>query len=557
MNAEPVATSSSSTSTKRDASQAGLPEGVPEPLEEMTEQRERASPRRREEDDTGELEEGDSKRPRIVGSIASMNVEEECDNEYVTLMDTAILDEDSEIDYIPGGPEDKGERAKMNREGVQLELARFVDFNAFEAVQRSVVKEQGKKIIKTGWVKVFKQHEDGIWFLRARFVGKEIAYSPSFAYFAPTTSVSTARLLDILGAKKHLLHFTIDASNAFLHAPVAESEQVFVEPPLEWQAEHGVDKVWRMKRWLYGLRRAPQAWLQWISSIMVEKLSFKRCVVDPCFFVRGLGDPGKALYIELHMDDFHGVGASSEEIKSFFAELSQFVLTKCSGPYGEGARCTHLRRDRVLQADGIKIYPSSKYILDVLMLMEMQNCRTMATPRVDLPEAEEKRMEAQLDRETTRTYRSVVGKLLYLSLDRHDIAFGVKELSRKIQQPQEKDMHHLKRMVRYVAGTKDAYVWIDAGGSLSELKVYSDSDHAGDKETRRSTSGLYITWGGSPVTASSRTQSIVSTSSAEAEYYALASAGSEAIHISSLLNFFEVTHATQLLQTHRQQSGSA
>ena len=79
-------------------------------------------------------------------------------------------------------------------------------------------------------------------------------------------------------------------------------------------------------------------------------------------------------------------------------------------------------------------------------------------------------------------------------------------------------------------------VSVFAGGpdEAMHISAYSDSDWAGDLITRKSRSGGALTLGGSLVKSWSRRQTIVATSSAEAELYATNLACSEALGLQSL-----------------------
>ena len=99
----------------------------------------------------------------------------------------------------------------------------------------------------------------------------------------------------------------------------------------------------------------------------------------------------------------------------------------------------------------------------------------------------------------------------------------------------------LKHLVGYMAGHSDQYVslkWKGMHSGLCEepvLEIFSDADWAADRNTRRSVSGSAIFYGGCLVYSSSRTQKIVSLSSAESETYAAASAVMDAILIRTIL----------------------
>ena len=85
----------------------------------------------------------------------------------------------------------------------------------------------------------------------------------------------------------------------------------------------------------------------------------------------------------------------------------------------------------------------------------------------------------------------------------------------------------MKRLLRYVRGTVDFGLVLHRSPS-TELVVYTDADWAGCPDTRRSTSGYAVFLGGNLVSWSSKRLPVVSRSSAEAKYRAVANGVAEA-----------------------------
>ena len=108
----------------------------------------------------------------------------------------------------------------------------------------------------------------------------------------------------------------------------------------------------------------------------------------------------------------------------------------------------------------------------------------------------------------------------YLSQDRCELQFAVKELARRMQQPNTKNMQALKRLVRFLKGSPRCLVVYIRQAEQPIVDVFSDSDWAGCAKTRRSTSSSYVMLGGHLLAASATTQNVVATSSGEAEFYA-------------------------------------
>ena len=95
-----------------------------------------------------------------------------------------------------------------------------------------------------------------------------------------------------------------------------------------------------------------------------------------------------------------------------------------------------------------------------------------------------------MDGEQHSIFRRVVGALLYLSHDRGDAAYAVRLLAKDLCAPSLDSWRRMKRVVRYLYHTRDLATFYPYGDGhpLKDLVVYTDSDLAGDKATRKSTS---------------------------------------------------------------------
>ena len=129
-----------------------------------------------------------------------------------------------------------------------------------------------------------------------------------------------------------------------------------------------------------------------------------------------------------------------------------------------------------------------------------------------------------LDEAEARLFRSITMRLAYLSGDRPDIVFSVKELARQSKEPRKVDMLGVKKLVRYLLGVPRQVLVFRRQPRPLRLVAYSDSDHAGCATTRRSTSSYVLFWGCHCLRAGSGTQKVVALSSAEAEFYAMVEA---------------------------------
>jgi len=123
-------------------------------------------------------------------------------------------------------------------------------------------------------------------------------------------------------------------------------------------------------------------------------------------------------------------------------------------------------------------------------------------------------------------YRCMIGSLLYLTASRPDIMFSTCVYARYQSAPRESHLIAVKRIFRYLKGTPTLGIWYPAS-SNTKLSAFSDSDYAGCKMTRKSTSGGCQFLGNCLVSWQSKKQTSVATSTAEAEYIAAASCTSQ------------------------------
>ncbi|CEG45551.1 Phosphatidylinositol kinase (PIK-G3) [Plasmopara halstedii] len=115
-----------------------------------------------------------------------------------------------------------------------------------------------------------------------------------------------------------------------------------------------------------------------------------------------------------------------------------------------------------------------------------------------------------------------------------DLAAAVGVLSQFATDPCPTHWQALKRVLRYIQGTKTFGIKFQAT-SEEGLQGYSDADWAGDIETRRSTSGYAFMMNGGCISWKSKKQRTVALSSTEAEYMALTEATQEAIWLKTFL----------------------
>nr|GEY11454.1 hypothetical protein [Tanacetum cinerariifolium] len=144
--------------------------------------------------------------------------------------------------------------------------------------------------------------------------------------------------------------------------------------------------------------------------------------------------------------------------------------------------------------DGIFI-SQDKYVKDMLKKFDMKSVRTAATP-YEVPKHKTK--DDPDDAVNVYLFRYMIGSLMYLTAFRPDIMFAVSACSR----------HQVTPMTSHLNAVK---------------KIFNDSDYAGSHGDRKSTTGRCQFLGRRLISWQCKKQTVVATSSTEAEYVAAAS----------------------------------
>jgi len=114
-------------------------------------------------------------------------------------------------------------------------------------------------------------------------------------------------------------------------------------------------------------------------------------------------------------------------------------------------------------------------------------------------------------------YRGLIGSLLYLTASRPDIQFDVCLRAKFQSNPKESHFKAAKRILKYLKGTHNVGLWYPNESNIV-LSGFSDSDYAGCKLDRKSTSGTCHLLGSSLISWNSKKQACVALSTTEAEY---------------------------------------
>jgi len=392
-------------------------------------------------------------------------------------------------------------------EAMQDELQQFKKQQVWELCPLP----SNKHPIGTKWVFRNKLDESGtVVRNKARLVVQGYSQEEGIDYdetFAPVARLEAIRLFLAYAVSNKFKVFQMDVKSAFLYGKI--KEEVYVCQPPGFEDPYHPDWVYRLDKALYGLKQAPRAWYETLSSFLLKNHFLRGCI-DKTLFIRHVGN--HMLLVQIYVDDII-FGSTDIKMCDDFKKLmkSKFEMSTM----GELQYFLGLQVKQ--QSNGTFIH-QSKYVKELLKKFSLQDCKSCSTPmtpttQVD-PDEDGKLVDQTL-------YRCMIGSLLYLTASRPDIMFATCVCARYQAAPRESHLTAVKRIFRYLKGTPRLGIWYPVSNNAN-LIAFSDSDLAGCKMTRKSTSGGCQFIGNCLVSWQSKKQTSVATSTAEAEYIAAA-----------------------------------
>jgi hypothetical protein len=437
------------------------------------------------------------------------------------------------------------EKTGVKLDGAKVREARCEEIDFMKSIllydvasEEECWKVTGKGPISTKWVDVNKGTEDEQE-VRCRLVARD--FKPKGEkeredLFAATPPLEAKKLLFRMAAgqvgatdKECVKLMFIDVKKAHLNGVVGDGVDVYIELPWEAGAK---GRCGKLKRWLYGMRPAASAWEKDYCD-RFEAAGFHRGRAAPTV----MHNPETGVRVVVHGDDFTFIGREKElrKVKKLMASWYSLKVRGVLGPEAsDDKKITILGRELRWCEGGIEYEADRKHatmIIEAMGLDERSKGLSCPYDKTEQPEDEGEDM----DKAEASEFRALAARANFLALDRLDIQFAVKELCRSMSAPKQGNWGSLKRLARYLL-ERPRVIWNftnDQGSSMT-LEVYSDSDWAGCRKSRKSTSGGVIVLGGSVLKSWSSTQKTVATSSGEAEFYALTKAAAEGLGVQSV-----------------------
>ncbi|GJV33754.1 putative ribonuclease H-like domain-containing protein [Tanacetum coccineum] len=351
------------------------------------------------------------------------------------------------------------------------------NFPAWFNHKKLVPLPDGKIAMGTKWILKNKRDARGIVVRnKARLVAQGHRQEEDINYdevFAPVAKIEAIRLFLSFASYMGFLVYQMDVKSAFLYREI--NEEVYVTQPKGFEDPHFPKHVYKVVKALYGLHQAPRAWYARLSTFLL-KYNYRRGTIEKTLFIKK--NSKDIILVQVYVDDI--IFGSTK--KAWCDEFE--VLMKGEFEMSAMGELTFFLGLQVKQKpDGIFI-SQDKYVQDMLKKFDMESVRTATTP---YEASKPKSKDEPDDAVNVHLYRSMI----------------------------------VKKIFKYLKGQPKLGLWYPRDSPFV-LEAYSDSDYAGSHGDRKSTTGGCQFLGRRLISWQCKKQTIVATSSTEAEYVAAA-----------------------------------
>jgi len=404
---------------------------------------------------------------------------------------------------------------------------------------RLVEPPKGVKPIPNKWVFAKKKDNQGnITKYKARLVAKGCSQRPGRDYeetHSPVVRLETLRALLAIAPGNKLFIQQMDVKGAYLNGTLKET--VYMRQPEGF--EDGTGRVCLLIKPLYGLKQAGRAW-NFELDMKLKKHGFTRLRTDSCVYIKRNGE--EISIIAVWVDDLL-IFATTQTIMDTTknAIKSEWETTDM----GEPSKIVGL--EFCFAKESITI-SQKLYIEELLKDHGMAQANPVGMP-LDPHYVIGPNPEGSAGTRSN-PYAVLLGELQYLAnATRPDIAFAVNRMASYTANPSPQHMGTLKRILRYLAGTRDLGITYSGTSHSDDNNLfygYADAAY-GNADDCKSTSGYVFIAGNGAITWKSKKQTTIALSSTEAEYIALSEAAREAMWLKQLYNELGFTQRSPIL----------
>nr|GEZ49528.1 retrovirus-related Pol polyprotein from transposon TNT 1-94 [Tanacetum cinerariifolium] len=303
-----------------------------------------------------------------------------------------------------------------------------------------VDKPFGKSVIRLKWLWKNKKDEDQtVNHNKARLVAKGYAQKEGIDFeesFALVARLEAVWIFIAYAAHKSFPIYQMDKKTTFFNGLM--KEEVYVAQPDGFVDPDHPEKVYQLRKSLYGLKQDPRAWYDELSKFLTSK-GFTKGTIDPTLFTIRYEED--ILLVQIYVDDIIFESTNPKYSKRF-------------------EKLMHIRFEMSLMGEmkfflGLQIHQSphgifinqAKYSLEILHKHGMEKGQSIGTPM-----ATKRKLDADLSGNPVdqSDYRSKIGSLVYLTFSRPDIVQAICFCARYQSRPTEKHLKERLNTWRYL-----------------------------------------------------------------------------------------------------------
>ncbi|MGH7974027.1 MAG: reverse transcriptase domain-containing protein [bacterium] len=405
---------------------------------------------------------------------------------------------------------------------------------AFQFVEKDDNVPVGYKWIPCHWVFDVKMD----FTRKARLVaGGHVTDPPATITYSSVVSRDSVRIAFLIAALNDLDVLVADIGNAYLNASTIE--KVYTTAGKEFGSKAGYSVL--IVRALYGLKSSGAAWRAHLAQTLRD-MGYLPCLADPDVWMRKCSQPDGFQYYEyllVYVDDILCVSHKPRETMAVLGKLYRLKDDSVEEPKRYlGATVKQWRFPD--QADKVRWGLSSEeYVNSAIknVEMELEKIDLKLPTKTSTPMNSGYRPELDvspiLDDERANYYQNLIGVLRWaIELGRIDIHIDVAMLSSFLVQPRIGHLDQVIHIFAYLKSHRRSTMVFDdtravipeskftkcdwtefyrdakepipsnmpeARGNSVQMNCFVDADHAGDRLTRRSHTGILIFLNRAPI----------------------------------------------------------
>lgn len=388
---------------------------------------------------------------------------------------------------------------------------------------------RGQKGVSSKWIFTIKRDEKGVLLrYKARLVARGFTQRLGIDYdrtFAPVMKQSLLRGVLAEACHEDWDIEQVDIKTAFLYGEL--NETIYLKLP---------DGSYHLlQRAIYGLKQAGRQWYSRFNKSL-ERFGLQRLHGDPCCYHMRTG--ADTLIAMIHVDDVIITGSDSKMITKFKQALRDEYRMTDMGPIKHclGWEISRDRKNRILTIG------QRQYIKDLLRTYGVSPTKMKSCPASNITL---RPLPLNMPRKDC-PYLELLGAVLYIANStRPDLSYAVSELSRYSSNPGDIHWDELNRILHYLNETQD-HGLVYRGTQSPLISGFVDASYARCPITRKSRHGAVLLHSGCAIDWRSKMQTVVATSSMEAEYIGLCAAVKMAVWLQSCMTELQLASQSKI-----------